>query len=83
MWFSRRSVSLITLTAFCGCSGPPILASDPTEVTVRYDGVFQTLSDATIAAGKACATFGKTAQLRRTEVIVTFERYAHFDCVSS
>jgi len=53
-----------------GC--PPVglrmVDDTPTSITIRYDGVAQTLGEATAAAQKACAAHGKIAQLRDTDV---------------
>jgi hypothetical protein len=77
------SLWLITLAAMCACSDGQIVEDAPMAVTVRYDGVVQTLDDATATARKACAAHGKTAQLRNTDVEAAFERFAHFACVSA
>ena len=70
------------LAGLCACSGVRITDDTPTTVSVRYDGVFQTLGDATAAANTACSAHGKTAHLRSTDVRAALERFAHFDCVS-
>jgi hypothetical protein len=72
---------LVLLAGLCACSQARIVENTPTAVSVRYDGVLQTLEDATAAAQKACAAYGKTAHLRTTEMIATIEHFAHFDCV--
>lgn len=76
----RSFVYLTALAGLSACSGPRIVEDTPAAVSIRYDGVIQTLENATAAARRACARYGKTAQLRRTEVAANIERYAHFDC---
>jgi hypothetical protein len=82
MGFARGPLWLVVLIGLCGCSEARIVENTPTAVSVRYDGIVQTLEDATAAAQQACAAHGKTAHLRTTEMIATIERFAHFDCVS-
>jgi hypothetical protein len=74
---------LAALVGLAACSEARIVEKTPAAVTVRYDGVVQTFDGAAAAARKACAAYGKTAHLRRTEVLAAVERYAHFDCVTS
>jgi hypothetical protein len=81
MRLARNWLSLVTLAALCACSGPRITEDTPQAVTIRYDGVVQTLEDATTAAQTVCATHGKTAQLRTTDIKAALERFAHFACV--
>jgi|SRR5580658_9706021 hypothetical protein len=73
---------LVTSTSVCACSGLRITEDTPMAVSVRYDGVIQTLDDATRAAQTACAAHGKKAQLRTTDEKAALERFAHFNCVS-
>jgi hypothetical protein len=73
---------LVVLAGLSACSGLRIVDDTPMAVTIRYDGVVQTLGDATAAAQAACAAHGKTAQLRDTDVKGTVERFAHFACVT-
>jgi hypothetical protein len=82
MGFARGPLWLVVLAGLCACSQVQIVENTPMAVSVRYDGVVQTLEDATAAAQKACAAYGKTAHLRTTEMIATIEHFAHFDCVS-
>jgi hypothetical protein len=76
-----RTFLVSTLSALCACSGMRIVENTPAGITVRYDGFGETLEDATVAANKACASYGKTAVLRRNAVRTAAARYAHFDCV--
>ena len=59
-----------------------VVDDTPTNVSVRYDGVAATLDDATAEANRLCATHGKVAKLRDTDVKAAFERFAYFNCVS-
>jgi hypothetical protein len=70
---------LLAPLALCACSAA-VTEDAPTTVTVRYDGVIHTLSDATGIAERTCAAHGKTARLQGTEVKAALQRYAHFDC---
>jgi hypothetical protein len=65
----------------CACSR--ITEDTPMSVTIRYDGVVLTLDDATAAAQTACAAYGKTAELRATDMKAILERFAHFNCVGT
>jgi hypothetical protein len=73
---------LVILAEACGCSAMKVEEATPQAVSIRYDGLIQTLEDATEVARKNCALHGKTAYLRTVKETTTFERYAHFDCVS-
>jgi hypothetical protein len=73
---------LVILAETWGCSAMKIEESTPQAVSIRYDGVIQTLKDATEVARQNCALHGKTAYLRKVDETTTAERYAHFDCVS-
>ena len=73
---------LAALLGLCACSASGITEDTPAAVSVRYDGVVQTLEDATATANKACSAYGRTAQLRDSHMKAIFERVAHFDCVS-
>src|SRR5205807_2455142 len=54
------------LLALTACTATPTgLESTPTAVTVRYDGIANSIDDATQVAQKACAARGKTARLRK------------------
>jgi hypothetical protein len=79
----RGCLLLLVLAGMCACSKEAqITESTPQAVSVRYDGVIQSLEDATEAARQACTRYGKTAHLRTIDQIAVMERYAHFDCVS-
>jgi hypothetical protein len=82
MGLARSPLWLAVLVGLCGCSQARIVENTPTAASVRYDGVVETLEDATAAAQQACAAHGKTAHLRTIDMIATIERFAHFDCVS-
>jgi hypothetical protein len=82
MRLAGRSLGLVVLAALCACSDLRITEDTPNAVTVRYDGVVQTLDDATAVAQRTCATHGKTAHLRKTDVRAALERFAHFDCMT-
>ena len=69
------------LFILAGCSGPTVVESSATAVTVRYDSVVHSIDDATQLAQKACALHHKTARLRNTANFGLSERYGHFDCV--
>ena len=74
----------LSLAVLCGCSGPRIIENTPAAVTVRYDPVVDSLEDATAAATKACAAYGKIARLRQSDETrkTIVDRSAHFECVS-
>lgn len=78
---SLRALSLAVIASLCACA--PLTITDDTEttVTIRYDGVVDTLDDATAAANRACGTHGKVAKLRDTDMKAALERFAHFSCV--
>jgi hypothetical protein len=54
-------------------------AEDGPPITQRTSG----LEDATSAALKACAAYGKTAHLRKIDQATGLERFAHFTCESN
>jgi hypothetical protein len=68
------------LAAPAACSGPAVVESSATAVTVRY-GSLDGINEATQLAQKACAVHRKTARLRNTANFGLIDRYAHFDCV--
>jgi len=76
----RLSLVALLLLATSGCSGPAVVESSVTAVTVRY-GSLDGIDEATQLAQKACAAHGKTARLRNSANFGLSERYAHFDCV--
>lgn len=69
-----------TLVAVAACSGPAVVESSATAVTVRY-GSMDGIDEATQLALKACAIHHKAARLRNTANFGLSEHYAHFDCV--
>jgi len=73
---------LLVVAGACGCSGMKVEESTAQAVSIRYDGVIETIEDATEVARRACARYGETVHLRTINEVTTFERYAHFDCVS-
>jgi hypothetical protein len=77
-----RTFGFAALLGLSACSASQITEDTPTSVSVRYDGVFQTLDDATATANKACAAYRKNARLRDTYIRAVLDRVAHFDCVS-
>jgi len=82
MAFARGCLSLSILIGLCACSAADvkIVETSASSVTVRYDGITQSLEVATAAANKACAAYGKTAHWRSTSNFGLSERSAHFDC---
>ena len=82
MRLAGRSLGLLVLAGLCACSDARITEDTPAAVSVRYDGVVQTLNNATVIAQRTCAAHGKTARLRSTDMRAILERFAHFDCVS-
>src|ERR1700676_5366159 len=82
MRLAGRSLGLLVLAGLCACSDARITEDTPAAVSVRYDGVVQTLNDAPVIAQRTCAAHGKTARLRSTDMRAILERFAHFDCVS-
>jgi hypothetical protein len=77
--FRLYFVALLTL-AIAACSGPAVVESSATAVTVRYGSV-DGIDEATQLAQKACAVHRKTARLRNTANFGLGERYGHFDCL--
>ncbi len=77
-----RGLALAGLAGLCACTPLKITDDTETTVTIRYDGVVDTLDDATAAANRACATHGKVAKLRDSDMKAALERFAHFSCVS-
>jgi hypothetical protein len=81
----RRPIHACGLAMLLGlgaCSPLKITDDTPTTVSVRYDSVLQTLTDATASANKACAAYGRTARLREDKMKAILEHVAHFDCVN-
>jgi len=81
MRYRARLAAALAFLSLSGCSSLRIVENNPAAVTVRYDGIVQTLSDATAVAEKRCGRYGKSAKLRKDEHIALSERFAHFDCV--
>jgi hypothetical protein len=73
---------LLILAGVSGCAGMKVEESTAQAVSIRYDGIIETLEDATEVARKDCARYGESVHLRTTKEVTTFERYAYFDCVS-
>lgn len=76
------AIGAALLAGLCACTPLKIVEDTPESVSIRYDGVYKTLGDATAEANRLCATHGKVAQLRGTETKAALERFAHFNCVS-
>ena len=76
----RLSAVAFLLVAIAACSGPAVVESSETAVTVRYGGM-DGIDEATRLAQRACAVHRKTARLRNTANFGLSERYGHFDCV--
>jgi hypothetical protein len=72
-------VALLTLST-AACSGPALVESSATAVTVRYTSL-DGINEATQLAQKACTALHKTARLRNTANFGLSERYGHFDCI--
>jgi hypothetical protein len=68
------------LLAIAACSGPAVVESSGTAVTVRY-GSLDGIDEATRLAQKACSVHGRTARLRTAANFGLNDRYGHFDCV--
>jgi hypothetical protein len=76
----RFSLFALLLPGMAACSGPAIVESSASAVTVRY-GSLDGIDEATQLAQKACAVHRKTARLRTIAHFGVSERYGHFDCV--
>ncbi len=86
MAFARGCLWLVALIGLCACSEVELTENSTQEVTVHYYGVIPlppNLEDATSAALKACAAYGKTAHLRKIDQATGLERFAHFTCESN
>lgn len=55
------AVFLAGLLGGCGSSAPVLLNPSPQGVVVRYDPALTTFADATAAAAKFCARYGREA----------------------
>ena len=78
---SLPAVLAIAVLSLAACSGPVVVESSATAVSVRYDSVVSSIDEVTQVAQKACAARHKTARLRNTANFGLSERYGHFDCV--
>jgi hypothetical protein len=76
----RLSLAVSLLAAMTACSGPTLVESSATAVTVRY-GSLDGIDEAMQIAQRACAAHGKSARLRSAANLGLTDRYAHFDCV--
>ena len=76
----RLSLAVSLLAAMTACSGPTLVESSATAVTVRY-GSLDGIDEATQIAQRACAAHGTSARLRSTANFGLTDRYAHFDCI--
>jgi hypothetical protein len=76
----RLSLVILLLAAIAACSGPALVESSATSITVRY-GSLDGIDEATRIAQSACAAHGKSARLRNTANFGLTDRYAHFDCI--
>ncbi len=78
---ARRLLPPVLLALAIGaCSGPAVVESSASAVTIRYSGL-DGLEEATRLAQKACAAHQKKARLRNNNSFGLTERYGHFDCV--
>ena len=80
-----RGIALVSgVVALAGCSGTPTLVENSAmAVTVRYNGISDSLADATKIAQKACADHGKIARLRKVSDQGLGQHFGHFDCISA
>jgi hypothetical protein len=76
-----RIFVLVALAGLAACAQQEVLEDSPTSVSIRYGGT-TTLDDATAAANRLCAAYGKIAQLRSSDTKGVLEHYANFNCVS-
>ena len=76
----KRGAYIAPLILLAACSGPAIVESSATAVTIRY-GAVDGIDEASALAGNLCAAHHKTARLRNTANFGLTDRYAHFDCV--
>jgi len=76
----KRRACIAALVSLAACSGPAIVESSATAVTIRY-GAADGIDEARALAEKICASHHKTAQLRTTANFGLTDRYAHFDCI--
>jgi hypothetical protein len=76
----KRPACITALLVLAGCSGPAVLESSTTAVTVRYDAM-DGIEEATKLAQDRCAAHHKTARLRNIANFGLTDRYAHFGCI--
>ena len=76
----RLAVVTFILAVVAACSGPAVVESSATAVTIRY-GVAAGIDGAMLLAQEACAVHHKTARLRSTANFGLTDRYGHFDCL--
>ena len=76
----KRRAWVSALVLLAACSGPGVVESSATAVTIRYSAM-DGIDEATAIAQKACAAHHKTARLRNTANFGLTDRYAHFDCI--
>jgi hypothetical protein len=63
----RGFLLLLVLSGAYGCSVLKVEESTPQAVSIRYDGVIETLEDVTEVARKSCALYGKTVHLQTVD----------------
>jgi hypothetical protein len=77
---AQRLLPVAFLTAAINaCSGPAVVESSATAVTVRY-GIDQE-EGAMQLAQQLCGIRQKTARLRNSANFGLTDRYGHFDCI--
>jgi hypothetical protein len=76
----KRRACITPLLLLAACSGPAIVESSATAVTIRY-GAVDGIDEASALAEKICASHHKAAQLRTTANFGLTDHYAHFNCI--
>ena len=76
----KHGACIAVLIMLAACSGPAVVESSATGVSIRY-GAVDGIDEANALAEKICASHHKTARLRNTDNFGLTDRYAHFDCV--
>ena len=76
----KRRACVVPLVLLAACSGPAIVESSATAVTIRY-GAVDGIDEARALAEKICVSHQKTAQLRTTANFGLTDHYAHFNCI--
>ena len=81
--YLRSRAILVAVGVLAGCAAPAVTEDSPSAVTIRYDGIVNTIDEATAVAQRACARHGKAARLRKTayQGLGAGLRFAHFDCI--